>query len=72
MADAPGSYSSTVPSSQGYSVIARHSGQANLVFLDAHVASYDGTYIGCGVGDPCLGDVNWQTGTGGVNQAPVP
>ncbi len=72
MADAPGPYSSTVPSSQGYSVIARHSGKANLVFLDAHVGSYEGAHLGCGAGDPLLGDVHWQTGTEGINQPPVP
>lgn len=71
MADAPGPYSSTVPSKEDYSVVARHEGKANLVFLDGHVASYSGEYLGCGVGDPEHEDVQWQTGSSGVNQPPV-
>ena len=56
-------WSSTVPSSQGYSVQARHGGQANVCFVDGHVASFDGTYLGCGTGEPSpqRGDVHWQT-----------
>jgi len=71
MADAPGPYSATVPSRKEYSVTARHSGKANLVFLDGHVASFEGTYLGCGAGDPSRADVHWQTGTQGINQPPV-
>jgi len=71
MADAPGPYSSTVPSKQDYSVLARHEGKANLVFLDGRVGSYSGEYLGCGVGDPEHEDVQWQTGSSGVNQIPV-
>jgi general secretion pathway protein G len=73
MADAPGPYASTVPSALGYSVLARHSGRANVCFVDGHVASFAGTYLGCGVGEqPNLPDIRWQTLTTGVNQAPVP
>lgn len=74
LADGPVAWSSTVPSSQAYSVQARHSGRANVCFVDGHVAGFDGTYLGCGVGQPSPehDDVRWQTGTGGVNQAPVP
>jgi prepilin-type N-terminal cleavage/methylation domain-containing protein/prepilin-type processing-associated H-X9-DG protein len=71
MADAPGPYSSTVPSKEDYSVVARHEGKANLVFLDGHIGSYSGEYLGCGVGDPGHEDVQWQTGSAGVNQLPV-
>jgi prepilin-type processing-associated H-X9-DG protein len=71
MADAPGPYSSTVPSKEDYSVVARHEGKANLVFLDGQVGSYSGAYLGCGVGDPEHEDVQWQTGSSGVNQPPV-
>jgi len=71
MADAPGPYSSTVPSKEDYSVVARHEGKANLVFLDGRVGSYSGEYLGCGVGDPGHEDVQWQTGSNGVNQPPV-
>ena len=74
LADGPVSWSSAVPSSLGYSVQARHSGRANLCFVDGHVASFDGDYLGCGKGEPTptLDDVHWQTGAGGVNQAPIP
>ena len=74
MADAPGGWASTVPSSLGYSVVARHNGRANVVFVDGHVQSFLGSYIGCGVGEPNpeLSDIRWQTLTGGVNQAVVP
>ena len=72
MAEAPGPYSSTIPSSQGYSVAARHNGRANVSFLDGHVASFSGDYLGCGKGEIEQPDVHWVTGTGGVNQGPVP
>lgn len=71
MADSPGAYSSTVPSRESYSVAARHEGKANLVFLDAHGESYGGAYLGCGTGDPGHEDVQWETGSEGVNQSPV-
>jgi prepilin-type processing-associated H-X9-DG protein len=71
MADAPGPYSSAVPSKKDYSVTARHEGRANLVFLDGRVESYSGEYLGCGAGDPGHEDVQWQTGSNGVNQPPV-
>jgi len=72
MADGPGGYSSTVPSAQPYSVAARHSRHANLAFLDGHVQNFAGEFLGCGVGDPLRPDVQWQTGSSGPNQAPVP
>ena len=72
MADASGQYSSTVPSQLGYSVLARHSGSANVVFVDGHVQSFTAEYLGCGVGEPSRPDIRWQTLTDGVNQAPVP
>ena len=72
LADGEGFYSATVPSCKGYSVVARHLGKANLAFLDNHVGGFDGAYLGCGAGDPGRPDVLWQTGSGGVNQSPVP
>ncbi|HYA79285.1 MAG TPA: type II secretion system protein [Candidatus Nitrosopolaris sp.] len=63
MADAPGPYASTYPSSQPYSIVARHAGRINLLFLAGHVQSFTGSYVGCGVGDPGLADVRWLTGT---------
>ncbi|MBE7157561.1 MAG: prepilin-type N-terminal cleavage/methylation domain-containing protein, partial [Rhodospirillales bacterium] len=42
LADGPVAWSSTVPSSQAYSVPARHAGRANVCFVDGHVASFDG------------------------------
>lgn len=71
MADAPGEYSATLPSSKPYGVPARHSGTANIAFLDSHVQAFEGSYLGCGVGDPRRSDVRWLTETGGINQAPL-
>lgn len=71
MADAPGPYSSTVPSKKDYSVVARHDGKANLVFLDGHIGNYSGIYLGCGAGDPEHREVQWQTGSIGINQTPI-
>ena len=67
LADAPGPYSGTMPTDREFSLVARHSGQANLVFLDSHVQAFEGTYLGCGVGDPKRSDVCWETGSAGVN-----
>lgn len=72
LADGPGGWSSTIPSSQDYSVPARHGGQANVVFLDGHVASFRGDYLGCGVGNSTLPDIRWETETDGVNQVHMP
>ncbi|HEY1790042.1 MAG TPA: type II secretion system protein [Verrucomicrobiae bacterium] len=63
MGDAPGPYASTYPSKQPYSIVARHAGQVNLLFLEGEVKSFAGSYVGCGIGDPGLPDVRWLTGT---------
>jgi len=72
LADGPGGYSSTAPSVKPYSVPSRHTDRANVAFLDGHVQTFTGSYLGCGIGDPQRPDVRWQTGTSGANQAPVP
>jgi prepilin-type processing-associated H-X9-DG protein len=72
MADAPGQYASTVPSQLGYSVIARHGGWANVVFVDGRAQAFSSGYLGCGVGEPQRPDIRWQTLTDGINQSPVP
>ena len=74
MSDAPGGWASTIPSSQAYSVVARHEGRANVVFVDGHAQSFDGTYLGCGIGEPKpeLSDCRWQTLSEGTNQTPLP
>ena len=38
LADAPGAYASTIPSTQPFSVVARHQGRANICFVDGHVS----------------------------------
>lgn len=70
LADSPGPYSATLPARQPYGVVARHRGQANVLFLDAHVRPYDGDYLGCGSGDPRRADVRWETESAGTNWAP--
>ncbi len=63
LADAPGPYASTFPSTNAYSVIARHSARVNLLFLTGHVQTFAGSYVGCGIGDLEHDDVRWLTGT---------
>ncbi|MEO6846876.1 MAG: type II secretion system protein [Chthoniobacterales bacterium] len=72
LADGPGGWSSTLPSNQAYSVLARHHGCANILFVDAHVQSFSGSYLGCQVGNSTLPDVRWDTETDGVNQTHMP
>ena len=69
MADAPGAYASTFPSTRPYSVAARHSSRVNLLFLAGQVQSFAGSYVGCGIGDPKHDDVRWLTGTASDAQA---
>lgn len=71
IADAPGPYASTFPSTKAYSVVARHIERVNLLFLGGQVQSFAGTYVGCGVGDPKRDDARWLTGTSSDNQAHV-
>jgi prepilin-type N-terminal cleavage/methylation domain-containing protein len=63
MAEAPGPYASTYPSKNAWSIVARHAGQINLLFLAGEAQSFAGSYVGCGVGDPGLSNVRWLTGT---------
>jgi prepilin-type N-terminal cleavage/methylation domain-containing protein/prepilin-type processing-associated H-X9-DG protein len=72
MADGGCAFSSTVPSSQPYSVQARHARRANVTFLDGHAQSFAGDYLGCGVGAKEQADVRWQTESDGINHAPIP
>ena len=67
--ESPGPYASTYPSKQPYSIVARHAGRINLLFLAGEVQSFTGSYVGCGVGDPGLDDVRWLTGTASDAQA---
>ncbi len=71
MADAPGPYASTFPSTKAYSVVARHNARVNVLFLAGQVQSFTGSYIGCGTGDPQRSDVRWLTGTISDKQAHV-
>jgi len=72
MADSPGGYASTVPSSGKYSVAARHAGCANVVFVDGHVGTFAGGYLGCGSGDKTQPDVRWKTEIEGDTWRPNP
>jgi len=63
MADSPGPYSATFPSTRAYSLLARHSGRVTILFLGGQVSSFTGDYVGCGIGDPKRDDVRWLTGT---------
>jgi prepilin-type N-terminal cleavage/methylation domain-containing protein len=61
--ESPGPYASTYPSKQPYSIVARHVGRINLLFLAGEVQSFKSSYVGCGVGYPGRADVRWLTGT---------
>ncbi|MGD0816493.1 MAG: DUF1559 domain-containing protein [Verrucomicrobiota bacterium] len=67
--ESPGPYASTYPSTQAYSIVARHIHRINLLFLGGEVHSFTGLYAGCGVGDPGRTDVRWLTGTPSDAQA---
>jgi prepilin-type N-terminal cleavage/methylation domain-containing protein len=69
MGDAPGPYASTYPSTQPYSITARHAKRVNLLFLAGQVQTFTGSYVGCGTGDPHVSDVSWLTGTASDAQA---
>jgi type II secretory pathway pseudopilin PulG len=69
MADAPGPYSATFPSTRPYCVASRHAACANILFLAGEVQSFAAAYIGCGVGDPKHDDLRWLTGTSSDTQA---
>lgn len=72
LADGPGGWSSAVPSSLDYSVLARHGDSANVIFVDGHGQSFSGDYLGCGRGNATKPDVRWETETDGVNQTHIP
>jgi hypothetical protein len=63
MGESLGAYASTYPSTQAYSIVARHVRRINLLFLAGEVQSFKGDYVGCGTGDPGRDDVHWLTGT---------
>jgi len=63
MGESPGPYASTYPSTRAYSIVAKHYGRINLLFLAGEVQNFKGSYVGCGLGDPGLTDVRWLTGT---------
>ena len=71
LADAPGRYASTYPSTQPYSLIARHAGRVNLLFLGGAVQAFKGSQVGCGVGDPGNYEVRWLMGTVSDAQAHI-
>jgi prepilin-type N-terminal cleavage/methylation domain-containing protein/prepilin-type processing-associated H-X9-DG protein len=63
LAESPGPYASTYPSSQPYGCVAPYAGKGDILFLDGHVSAYDAAYLGVGAGDPQRSDVHWLTGT---------
>lgn len=69
MAEAPGQYASTYPSTQAYGCVAPYRKQGNILFLDGHVNAFSSIYLGVGKGDPQRDDVRWLTGTDSDSQA---
>jgi prepilin-type processing-associated H-X9-DG protein len=62
LADAPGNYCSVFPSKTpgGYNPVARHNNYVNICFMDGHVQSVLGPYIGVGTGLITQPDVEWH------------
>ena len=71
MADSPGGYASTIPSAAGYSVPARHSGHACVVFCDGHAQAFSGDYLGCNKGARTQPDIRWEVVPGTNSGTPV-
>lgn len=69
LAESPGTYASTYPSTKPFGCLAPHGGKGNILFLDGHVAAFDADYLGVGKGDPEHDDVRWLTGTASDAQA---
>ena len=69
LAESPGAYASTYPSTHPYGCVAPYNGRGNILFLDGHVGVFDADYIGVGKGDPQRDDVRWLTGTESDAQA---
>jgi prepilin-type N-terminal cleavage/methylation domain-containing protein/prepilin-type processing-associated H-X9-DG protein len=67
MSEGPGAYCATMPSQALYGVLPRHTGRANVGFVDSHAVTFDGKYLGCGAGDPRRPDVRWDTESDGIN-----
>lgn len=86
MADAYGPCSSTLPvpvpapvsptDTHRYAVIVRHSGRANLVFVDGHVETQTGISLGCNRPTNTLvpesDSLRWKTGIGDESTSKVP
>lgn len=69
LAESPGAYASTYPSTRPFGCVAPHNGKGNILFLDGHVGIFDADYLGVGSGDPQREDVHWLTGTASDAQA---
>jgi prepilin-type N-terminal cleavage/methylation domain-containing protein len=69
LGESPGPYASTYPSTQAYSIVARHVRRINLLFLTGQVQAFPGSHVGCDEGDPGRPDVRWLTGTPSDAQA---
>ena len=69
LAESPGPYASTYPSTRPFGCVAPHAGRGNELFLDGHVAAFDADDLGVGKGDPERDDVRWLTGTASDAQA---
>jgi prepilin-type N-terminal cleavage/methylation domain-containing protein/prepilin-type processing-associated H-X9-DG protein len=69
LAETPGPYSSTYPSTKPYSCLAAYNGTGNILFLDGHVGVFTAAYLGVNTGDPQRDDVRWLTGTASDAQA---
>ncbi len=63
LADGPSSHCSVSPApapEYDYSPVARHNGRVNICFLDGHVDTLPGSYVGCGLGFVEHSDIRWR------------
>ena len=63
LADTPGPWASTFPTSRPYSPVARHASRVNILFLAGNAQSFLGAYAGCGTTNAEHPDLRWLTGT---------
>ncbi len=72
LTDGPSAYCSVSPAPSPqyqYSPLARHGGLVNIGFLDSHVESLAGNYIGCNIGFVEHSDVRWRVPGSGWDSA---
>ena len=60
--DGPAAYCSVSPANTSveYSPVPRHNNRVNIAFLDGHIDSPLGSYVGCNIGFVEHPDIRWR------------